>query len=98
MFKTRPLPKHVVYYIQVFNKICKDTENSQVRATADFERAIWNALATVMPWIKIVGCLFHLKQAIRKNLQAKCLKFCSNIENMTLKEYIVTLVNLMKED
>ena len=32
--------------------------------------------------------------ARRKDLQ----KFCSNIENMTLKEYIVTLVNLMNED
>ena len=32
--------------------------------------------------------------ARRKDLQ----KFCSNIENMTLKEYIVTLVNLMKKD
>ena len=34
------------------------------------------------------------RQARRQDLQ----KFCSNIENMTLKEYIVTLVNLMIED
>jgi hypothetical protein len=38
---------------------------------SDFEKGVLNTLGNVFPDISIKGCHFHLKQTIRRNIQAK---------------------------
>ncbi|POM74565.1 Hypothetical protein PHPALM_8463 [Phytophthora palmivora] len=39
--------------------------------TCDFERALMNAVTEQFPLVKIVGCLFHWKQALRRKMLEK---------------------------
>lgn len=34
------------------------------KVTADFEKAVWNAVRTVYPGVKLTGCVFHWTQAL----------------------------------
>ena len=34
------------------------------KITLDFEKAIWNALRQVLPNVKLMGCSFHITQAL----------------------------------
>lgn len=34
------------------------------KVTLDFERALWKAFRSILPEVKLQGCLFHWTQAI----------------------------------
>ena len=57
-------------YREAFRSIVEDLGGKFDPATigVDFEQGFINALKTVFPQAKIVGCLFHFKQAIRKKM------------------------------
>ena len=40
----------------------------------DFEKAVWKAVKDQFPTVEIVGCHFHHKSAIRRNVQDKGLQ------------------------
>ncbi len=38
--------------------------------TADFEAAMWRAVAQVLPHVQMLGCVFHFTQAVWRKIQA----------------------------
>ena len=50
------------------------TNGTLKRIMVDFEKAVWKAVKDQIPTVEIVGCHFHHKSAIRRNVQDKGLQ------------------------
>ena len=59
-----------MYHIKKIMKIMKENKNSKAfnfeYITVDFERGLLKAITNRFPNVKVKGCVFNLKQAIRR--------------------------------
>lgn len=55
-------------YEELFRIVDQNISNKPTHITIDFEKGAENALEKIFPRAKIMGCFFHLKQAIWRHI------------------------------
>ena len=81
-------------YVKVLKRVLRLLPSPKaVKATIDFEKAMWAAIRKVMPWVQISGCSFHWTQAVWRKVQELGLQIPYNEDDGTHR-YIRKLLAL----
>ena len=81
-------------YKKVFKAVKELLPSSIIKTiTINFEAAMWHALSSVLPHIRLLGCYFHWSQAVCSKVQELGLQVPYNTDNNTYK-YIHKLLSL----
>ena len=65
-------------FVEVVKKEVIFRQNMPEKVMLDFEKACWNAFSLHLPQSILGGCLFHLKQAVKKQITNKGLQILYN--------------------
>ena len=86
--------KHKKDYNKVFKAVLDLLPSTIVKTvTLDFKAAMWLALTSVLPQVKLLGCYFHWSQAILRKVQELGLQTAYNTDDNTYK-FIQMLLSL----
>ncbi|EAY07580.1 hypothetical protein TVAG_333920 [Trichomonas vaginalis G3] len=61
-----------------------------IQIHCDFEKGMIEALQQIFPKVRIIGCLFHFKQALHRKLVALYTKNFNTLQNSLFKLYSIT--------
>ena len=63
--------------------------------TCDFEQALMNAVAGIFPFLKIIGCFFHWKQAFCRKLASLKMKNENEIIYRAMVKYSMDILTVI---